>query len=571
MLTILLNLTLAAALSWVEPTAVHPGQQGTCVTEWTGGQHWRIPVEVMGVLDASTPGGRAVLVRLTDDRFTDQGVVAGMSGSPVYVDGKLLGAVAFGWSFAREPLAGVTPFADMLQLRGGAAEAPPESSPVSLAALAAARVDVASLLPPEPASRGRLLPIPLAVSGLPVDPGAGMFQSIGLLAVPAGAGADIGGVPEGGDMVAALLVWGDATLAAGGTVTAREGDDVFAFGHPFLGLGTVALPAARARVVAVQRSYQEPFKVFTVGRPFGTFVTDRRTGMVARVGSAPEGLPVTIAVHDAAGSQRWNFRVARIPVLEPLMLTYLANASLAARGASAGEATVGVTVELTLEDGRRVSLSQATEGMDALARVSTFAGAVLGFVESSSFPHPPVRAVHVELTHRERNTAATIAEAIPARTTVHPGEELPVTVRLLPREQPPRFLRLTVKVPERVREGRLDLIVADGAAWSEYLLKAEGIVPATFDGQLDQLRMLRSSAGLVVALETREGGLAYPGASQPALPPSWAATLATGLGTSAVTRLRTAVVAAVHEASAVPLTGAFRIPLTVRAPLEETP
>src|SRR3972149_5511409 len=113
MAPLLLPLTLTAALAWLDPTTVRPGQKGVCITEWTGGVRREIPVEILGMLDASGPDRSAVLVRLADERMAGSGVVAGMSGSPVYVDGKLLGAIAFGWAFAREPLARGPAFSPM--------------------------------------------------------------------------------------------------------------------------------------------------------------------------------------------------------------------------------------------------------------------------------------------------------------------------------------------------------------------------------------------------------------------------------------------------------------------------
>jgi hypothetical protein len=373
-------------------------------------------------------------------------------------------------------------------------------------------------------------------------------------------------------MVAALLVWGDAVIGAGGTVTALEGDTLWAFGHPFLSLGDVLMPAARARVLAVQSSYQSSFKFFAVGNTFGSFVIDRNAGVVARVGLPPDGLPVAVTVHGPGGVKTWSFDVARIPVLEPLLVTYLANASLTAQGAATGMSVVTATITVKLADGRSLAVAQAVDGVDALARIAGFAGAVVGFLANSTFAHPDLARVDIDLRHVEQAEGTAITAAIPERTTVRPGENLLVRVRLQPAHEPARQESLTVLVPPSAAEGRLDLIVADGAAWSEYLIKAEGIAPASFTDQIVQIGMLESSRTLVAALESREGGVALPGASQPALPPSWAATLETGLGShGGLQRLRTAIVATSRWTAPLPLNGAFRIPLTVRVRPTEVP
>jgi len=556
---------LATALSWWNPALVQPRQPGVCVTEWEGGQRREIPVVVMGALDATSPERQAVLIRFADDAFAGGGVVAGMSGSPVYVDGKLLGAVAFGWSFARDPLAGVTPFSQMSEISaagpGTAAPAPP--LPL-LAGVAAGTVDAAAVLP-EVRMAGQRGSLPVAVGGLPLGSefAAQVLGRADLTGIPAGAAAGPAGVPDAGDMIAALLVWGDATLAAGGTVTARDGDRLWAFGHPFFSLGAVRIPAARARVIAVQSSYQSSFKVFGVGEAIGSFVADRPAGLLAELGEPPAGLPFSVAVRDALGSRSWSFRLAEVPILEPLLATFLTNACLTARGASNGESTVRMRLTAELQDGTSVSVDQATRGSDALARMSAFAGAVVSYLENSSFPHPRLAALRAELERDERSLGAQIVEVLPERTSVRAGEEVTVTVALQPDRGEPLRRRVTLRVPRTAEPGALDLIVADGAAWSEYRLRAQGYSPGSFADEVAQLRMLDSAATLVAALESRQGGVSRPGASQPALPPSWSATLALGLGAKGVDRLAVATVAETRWDAPYPLTGAFRVPLRV--------
>jgi hypothetical protein len=560
-----LLITLAAALSWWNPAAVQPRQPGVCVTEWEGGLRREIPVVVMGVLDSSGPERQAVLVRFTDEAFAGTGVVAGMSGSPVYVDGKLLGAVAFGWSFARDPLAGVTPFSQMSEITAaGPAAVAPQPSLAQLTGVVTGAVAPAAVLPAV-SMAGQRGALPVAIGGLPLPSGfaAEVLGRADLTGVQAGSAAPSAGAPEAGDMIAALLVWGDATLAAGGTVTARDGDRLWAFGHPFFSLGAVRIPAARARVIAVQSSYQSSFKVFGVGEAIGTFVADRPAGMLAEIGAAPVGLPFTVDLSDAVGRKSWSFHLAEVPILEPLLATFLTNACLTARGATNGEATVRLRLAVELADGTSTAVSQATRGTDALARMSAFVGAVVGYLESSSFPHPRVASLHAELERDERAVGAVLMEAIPARTSVRPGEELVVTVGLQPDRGKPTKRSVSLTVPRTVSADSLDLIVADGAAWSEYRLRSEGLVPASFADEVAYLESLDSAATLVVALEARQRGIARPGASQPALPPSWNATLALGLGAKGINRLSTATIAEARWQAGYPLVGAFRIPLTV--------
>ncbi|MFH1176497.1 MAG: SpoIVB peptidase S55 domain-containing protein, partial [Acidobacteriota bacterium] len=166
-----LAIALAAALSWWDPAAVQPGQKGICVTEWEGGLRHEIPVEVLGVLDPNAPERTSVLVRLLDDRLLGSGLVQGMSGSPVYVEGKLLGALAWGWAFAREPLGGVTPFSQMHRIAAGGAADAAGATLTQLAQLATGKLAPAALMPRLAHLTGGAS-LPLAVSGLPAGPEA---------------------------------------------------------------------------------------------------------------------------------------------------------------------------------------------------------------------------------------------------------------------------------------------------------------------------------------------------------------------------------------------------------------
>jgi hypothetical protein len=302
-----------------------------------------------------------------------------------------------------------------------------------------------------------------------------------------------------------------------------------------------------------------------VGKSFGTLVEDRPAGVLALAGQPPGGTPVTVTVRDVSGTATWHFQIAETPILQPALVSYLASASLAARGATFGESAVRLSLTARLADGREVRVGQAARGNDALARISAFAGGVVSFLANSAFPHPPVSAIEATLERDEKPLGASIVEAVPARTTVAPGEQLTVTVRLEPYRAPAEQRRVVITVPRGAQSGPLDLLVADGASWSEYRLRAEGVDPADFADEVALVERLESSATLVVALESRDRGVALPGASEPGTPPSWSFTLANGLGARALRRIATDVVAAERLPGTVPLEGAVRVSLTVRA------
>lgn len=543
---------------------VQPAQKGVCLTEWAGGKKISVPIEVIGTLEATRPGGRAVLVRLADPRFADSGVVAGMSGSPVYVEDKLLGAIAFGWNFAREPLAGVTPFEDMaaIPVSNQSQRASRAFQIADLQAAMAGTFSVSQLMPSVPPGHYQT-PLLLPQGGPLQVP----WQQVGLLPVFGGRVESASETPpEAGDMVAAVLVWGDVQIAAGGTLTARAGDTFFAFGHPLVAAGNVRMPAVRARVLAVQSSYAVPFKIFALGKPFGTFVADQPAGMVAVAGEPPEGLPVHVAVRAGQTATNFRFFLAEVPLLQPILAAYLTASSLSFNQGQNANLTVDLTAKIAFADGSVLNLRQNTAAPDAVARAANFVGALLGLLNNLPFPAPPIASVDL-VTSRSEYQSGTILEAVPHRRKVRPGEKLKVTVNLQPSSSPPESRTLDLEIPRGLAPGKLDLIVADGAAFTDYLFRSQKLTYANFSQLLALLSRLEPSSHLLLALETQESGLAFPAGPAPALPPSVAALWFQPLPSSLSQRLTTSLVALARVAYPWPLSGAVRVPLEV-SPME---
>ncbi|MGQ9495401.1 MAG: hypothetical protein ACUVRY_03965 [Thermoanaerobaculaceae bacterium] len=555
---------LSSTLAVMPVGEVRPAQKGVCLTEWAGGVKISVPIEVIGTLEATRPGGRAVLVRLVDPRFADSGVVAGMSGSPVYVEGKLLGAIAFGWNFAREPLAGVTPFEDMVAIpvsnhSQGASRA---FQIADLPAAMAGTLSVSQLMPSMLPGHYQT-PIVLPQRGPLEVP----WQQLGLLPVFGGsAESTLEAPPEAGDMVAAVLVWGDVQIAAGGTLTAREGNTFFAFGHPLVAAGHVRMPAVRARVLAVQSSYAVPFKIFSLGKPFGTFVADQPAGMVAVAGEPPKGLPVNVTVRAGQSVADFRFHLAEVPLLQPILAAYLTASSLSFNQGQNTNLTVDLVAKITFADGNVLNLRQNTAAPDAVNRAATFVGALLGLLNNLPFPAPAIASVDL-MTSRSDYQIGTVLEAVPHRRKVRPGERLKVTVNLQPSHSPPESRTLDLEIPRDLAPGKLDLIVADGAAFADYLFRSQKTTYANFPQLLAVLSRLEPSSHLVLALETQEPGLAFPAGAAPSLPPSVAALWFQPLPLGLSQRLTTNLVAVTRLAYPWPLSGALRVPLEV-APME---
>lgn len=385
------------------------------------------------------------------------------------------------------------------------------------------------------------------------------WRRLGWVSAPVGGGDDIAAPVVPGAMVAGVLVDGDATLAVGGTVTEVRGQEVWAFGHPFLGGGGMQLPLARARVLGVLPSIMSSFKLFNVGRPVGSFEVDRAHGVWGRLGVEP----AMVAVQVSADGRTYQFRCVRHRVLLPLLVGYLTAGCNAARGRTFGEQTLEVRLEVEYGDGQSLSLEQGLSSADAPASAAAMVSGLLGYLQSSPFPMPDVERVRVELDADEDVARADVVDVVAERSVVRPGETLGVRVRLQPRQGAELTRLLSVRVPSQVPDGPLDLVVADGLSWSAYDLQARPFDPGSFADELRLVRRLLPSTHLVLAFERADFGVAVRGASMP-VPPSVVLALRTGLGPNLGTTTHQ-VVGVVEEVFPYPLRGAQRLTLRVRS------
>lgn len=559
-----------AAESLVVADAI-PGRRGICVTEMDGGERVEIPVTVLGTIGSGAPEGEIILVRLDDPRFEETGIIAGMSGSPVYLDGKLLGALAYGWGFAKEPIGGVTPFERMLRIEGAPTGPASAASRPAMTEMLAAASDgtlgtvLADWLVPERTGSIQPLPMTLATGGwwTPTSGNwmAEAWRRLGWMANAGGAGRsdDSGAAIAPGNMVAGVLVDGDATLAAAGTVTEVRDDRVWAFGHSSLGLGNANLPMARANVIAVLPSFQNSFKFFSVGSEIGALVADRKDGIVGRLGQKAPMVPTTVR----ANGRSYNFRIVRHPLLMPLFAAYLTQASHGVVGRVAGGQTVSIRTSIRYPDLEPVVVNANFAGDQAVSDAATFTAMALAYLENTPFVAPEAESIDIEIESVEEIRSATIVEIVPDRRVVRPGELLDVRFRIKPYKGREEIRTLTLAVPEGLADGKLDLVGSDGAAWTAYDLTMRPLRPSSFADEVRLLNSLEPSTMIVAALERPGVGMALAGGSVSA-PAGIVLQVQSALGPNLETVAHT-VFAKTQAPMPVPVFGAQRISLTVRS------
>src|SRR5437867_4337416 len=308
---------------------IHAGMRGVAYTVFQGTKPESMDVEVLGVLkNANGPKGDIVLVRLGGAKAEYTGVVAGMSGSPVYLNGKLAGALAFRiGEFSKEPIAGVTPISEMLEI--SALDNTPTSVPVqakSLPSLTSKTSGPGVSGVPVQSFANYLKPIetPLVFSGFSEDAVqkfAPQFASEGVIPVMGVGSASDARQPdpiEPGSAVSAILVRGDMDIAATCTVTYIDAQHLLACGHPLMQFGTIDLPMTKAQVLATLPSPLNAFKIVNATEPVGAFIQDRHTGIMGEFGKEPEMIPVTLNIHGGPTSKQFHYEILNNAQLSPV-------------------------------------------------------------------------------------------------------------------------------------------------------------------------------------------------------------------------------------------------------------
>lgn len=553
---------------------VASGQQGRGWSVFSGSDPEPFDVEVLGVWRQVRADESYILGRLAGQGLEESGVVAGMSGSPVYVGDRLLGAVAFSWSFAKEPIAGITPIESMRRMHEGAALPPARGVAVAAADLVAARPDerllgeqLDLLAGPGDAGNGLLW----SLSGFDGRSRQWLERSVGTT-IPAGrrAATSLPGTAgtadlAPGDAVAAVLIDGDLRLAATGTVTDRDGDAVLAFGHAFLGLGDLRVPMAEAEIVTVVPSQINSFKIGNLGEIVGSFDRDRPAGIRGRIGLASPMIPLTVEVVGAATEERFDMRLAPVPVLTgALAATAVLGAIDTVEGAG-GERSVDLEATVQLAGRRPLPLRQSFDGPTAGLDAAVHLLAIVGFVLNNPLAELEVERLDVRLALTPEPRLTRVVAAHPARRIVAPGETLEVRVDLEPRRGERYRESVTIDLPRDVDDGRYVLLIGDGTTIDAVRIDLEKFAPRRIEQALEFLGGLRSRSDLsVLGIEARPG-LAVGGEAMPGLPGSirdlWQAS-----GTADAQPLTTAVRRRWDRSLDVPLQGVVRVDLEVRRP-----
>ena len=455
---------------------VRPGMKGVGYTVFQGTKPEPMGVEVLGVLrNLNGPKSDVVLVRLQGEKAEFTGVVAGMSGSPVYIDGKLLGAIAYRiGQFSKEPIAGVTPIEQMLEINEFDASIPAAGATTPAKPFGATKTSTpgAEAAAPLQGYAQYLQPIdaPFVFNGFneaAIRQFASNFTAAGITPVMGVGSASKEKQPEPlapGSAVSAIMVRGDMDVAATCTVTYMDKEHLLACGHPLTQYGMVDMPMTKATVVATLASPMNAFKIVNTTEPVGAFVQDRHTGIMGRFGRDPQMIPVTLSIHGPSGPREYHYEVLNNAKLTPLMMMATVYNALMGMNQYGEETTYRMNGRIRVNGFSDVRMNNMFSPVDATPTayaVATALGEHFGRIYENPFEAPTVSGVTLEFDlERERHSAA-LESARTDVTEARPGDEIMIEAVLRPYRGERIVRRIPVRVPTSVPKGALRILVSD--------------------------------------------------------------------------------------------------------------
>jgi hypothetical protein len=467
---------------------IHVGMRGVAYTVFQGVKPESMDVEVLGVLrNVNGPKGDIILVRLHGQKVEYTGVVAGMSGSPVYLDGKLAGALAFRiGEFSKEPIAGVTPIADMLEINALDRSPAEESAAVKPAVNTVAGKTGApggiSALPlldqSSESSSGSfanyLKPIetPLVFNGFSeqaIQLFAGQLGSAGIVPVMGAGSVSDDKQPEpveAGSAISAILVRGDMDIEATCTVTYVDPQRLLACGHPLLQFGSVDLPMNKAEVLATLPSPLNAFKIVNTTEPVGTFVQDRHTGILGVFNRQPEMIPVTLSIHSSTGVKQFHYEVLNNPKLTPVALMVTVFNALHGVNEFGEEITYRLTGSIGVKGFPEVTLrnmfAPAENAQPAAMQAAISLGERFGRIYDNPYSAAAVAGVRLDFDLVRERRWAHLESARTSVTEARPGEDIMLETVLAPYRGERIVQQIPVKIPTSASKGTLRILVSDG-------------------------------------------------------------------------------------------------------------
>lgn len=533
---------------------VREGMRGTSRTVFRGTEPEEFNVEILGILPGAIgPKQDMIVCRIGGGPADRTFVFAGMSGSPVYVDGKLVGAIAFSFPFAKEGICGITPIEQMISTFSSAAKAQ-ASLPVTFAASDLMSADWRRIsLPISTPNIGgmvsgatanlasiegqtfRPIATPLAFGGISqatFDVFAPDLRALGMVGVSFAGNAGKANIKKpddttlvGGSSVAVPLARGDISLVSAGTVTLRDGNKVYAFGHPNYGLGSTEMPMNESHVIVVVPNVNNSFKLAVPDAEVGSIVQDRATGIYGELGRPSKMMPVSVHIVTSRGrDETIKFDSVVDDLLTPIIVNLGTLNTIQGNERTIGETTIDVTGEITIANNTPVKIDRRYSGQAASAFAASAPSVPLAALLRSDLAGLDVTGVRLNLSVVEGSRNAALERISVDRGQLRAGETINVTLGLRTDTGEVVTQVIPVTVPADTPLGTLSLQIADGQTVQQ-ASAVQQFKPRNAAELIALLNSLRRSDKLYAVLTRTVSGAVVGASEMPNLPPSMLATI----------------------------------------------
>jgi hypothetical protein len=523
---------------------VRKGMTATAWTVFQGDKPESMRVEILGVLrGARGPGQDMILAQLHGAHPEYTGVVAGMSGSPVYIGKRLLGSLSYRiGEFSKDPIAGITPIEQMLEVRDLPIEGP--GIRVQGSGLAEAREGSAPREIPSEGMNFQAMETPLVLSGFHPE-AIRLWQKqvagTGLETVAAGGvggSSNLSDQPSAaalatvvpGSAVSAQLVRGDLEISATCTVTYIDPKQLLACGHPILQAGPVSLPMTTAEVVATLASPLNAFKIVNTGELIGTFTEDRDSAIRGVLGQKPHMIPLHISVHSPSGERKLNVEILDLPSLTPQAMLVTLYEAMLETNMSTEETSYHLTGSIGLDgyaDAPVDEWASAADSGSAPLELALLAGTRFARIYANDARQGSIRAIDLSLEAIPRPVQVELVTArLVSGDIVRAGATVMVEATVRPWHQPERNIRIPVTLPARLGGGNLRILVSDAGTLDRTLDQPRFTSrPVNLETVLAQARSRHQADRIYVSLLVPEAQAGVGGQTLTSLPLSVANAL----------------------------------------------
>jgi SpoIVB peptidase S55 len=514
---------------------IRAGQKGIGRTVFSGNKIEEFQVEILGVLENIGPKQSVILARLSGGPLEKTGVMQGMSGSPVYIDGRLVGAVALAFNFAKEPIAGIRPIEEMLAVGGqpaasGAQRAGVVKHEIPFAP-SKAGTDAASLVE---------IATPVSFSGFTAATLDHFAPELAKLGLSPRQGVSSGGpLPNKmgnpgqlhpGDMISVNLLSGDYAIGAEGTVTHVDGNRVYAFGHRFMSAGETELPFARAEVLTLLPNLEASFKISSPQEWMGTITQDRSTSIYGELGRKADTIPLTVSMRDGHRSPlTYHMQMVQDRILSPFILQMAVYSAIDATERTLGLGSYSVRGAVEFSQGTQaLKLDNTYSGdFNVPAQASLGVASPLSAVLTAGFDALKVKEINLAIEASERKRALQIDQITASRKEVRGGEWVDLTVTLAGENGVELLKTVRYQVPVGEQTGFLNFTAADGS-YSNLLdyQQAASAVPKSPTQLVSFLNNLRTNSNAYVRVWRSDPAFQVQGSDLPNPPASLGLILA---------------------------------------------